>query len=292
MKYARTILAGSIILCLLLSGCGSDTSQNTFEQSVPETQNVEPEEAALSVAETPPASDPYPTPDEIRAVIDAGESRLYWLASPPELHASVAVYAVNTPDMDDFGADFSEIVGPDCALSEAESASSITVTAGDPETATAKALDALSRITGISYVAVEAEDEWSDFKYAPELDGYCVDSIGYPYGDGEWSPGTYLGVAENGQMTVSNPLILEAESKSVQSASLISPETVQTICTAYFENYGLPTVVVVENISLVYYYSDQQLLPAWKCELTRFMSENGHPDSIMLDAQTGELLRK
>lgn len=285
-KQLFIFLAASICLALVFGGCEykPEDAQTASEDLAAISESVE--DSSNTVIEK------YPTKEEILDCINAGDSKLVWLASPPELHESVAVYAVNTPDMDDFGADFSEIVGPDCALSEAESASSITVTAGDPETATAKALDALSRITGMSYVAVKAEDEWSDFKYAPELDGYCVDSIGYPYGDGEWSPGTYLGVAENGQMTVSNPLILEAESKSVQSASLISPETVQTICTAYFENYGLPTVVVVENISLVYYYSDQQLLPAWKCELTRFMSENGHPDSIMLDAQTGELLRK
>jgi hypothetical protein len=96
-------------------------------------------------------------------------------------------------------------------------------------------------------------------------------------------------VTDNGRITIVNPLILTDETETVNISDLVTAETVETVCRAYYE---ANEVTVFTDMTLEYYYTDGKLQPAWVCDFTFYRDENGLQDSAMVDAQTGELIRK
>lgn len=237
----------------------------------------------------------YPSTEEILACIDAGESKLYWCAETPDYSGTMDIQPIETPDAGNFASDLSDILGDGYSISESsEGINTITITpdGADPDMETV--LSALSQLTGTEYVEINPEEIYAA-EYVPALNGYGVDAEGYPYGsDGDYFVGSSVCVGTDGVVSVVEPVVLSGTAETIDTSELVTPETVETICQGYYENYGIPSSVVVTDITLGYYYSgtEQKLLPAWQCETTLYMSENGHSDSVLLDAQTGELLRK
>ena len=153
MKSYKRILIVSIIMALLLSGCGSDvtvtsgpagnadselisdtfgaelstdsvvsdekTDSAEFEQSMPDDNEISASDGeTTSTTETlspsneasAPALDVYPSTDEILSCIDAGESKLYWVATAPSYSGVMDTLPVETPYEDDFAAELSHML--------------------------------------------------------------------------------------------------------------------------------------------------------------------------------------
>lgn len=277
-------------------------SEQTEEVSQQETQSgeiIEPESEKVEETTVPelvfPTLDTHPSTEEILACIDAGESKLYWMAEISEYSETIDILSVETSDIKTFGTELSELLGTTYTLSyNAELAYTIQLIPSSSNSEMETLLGAMSQITGMEYTEVVPPENYVTM-YVPTVNGYCVDDEGYFYSGaraGEGEMGSYVAVSEDGTVDVLFPLILSGSVETVNTVDLVTPETVKTICQEYYKSTGLPRVTVITNISLIYYYSENQLLPAWRCDMTMYMSENGHANNVMLDAQTGELVRK
>ncbi len=307
----------AICLSLAFSGCERESSETAADASTAEamdtaaseTENIaalnsdreipkenpakdEKEEEEQSAAQTP---DAYPSMEEIMSLVNAGDSKLYWCAETPAYSGIMEIPPVDIPDTAAFTEQLSEMLGGTYRTVEC-SEHVIRLIPDGTEPDDESLLSALSRLTGTEYAGIEPEEIYAA-QYVPEFNGYPVDDEGFSYGGaraGEGVMGSYIAVSEDGEITIFNPLIVKAAARTVDAAELVTPETVKTICRTYYENPSMLFVVVITDITLQYYYSESEesLLPAWRCEMTFYASENGHGDSILLDAQTGELLRK
>lgn len=318
-----------VFLALALSGCGTNSSSvaepisdsfgsvtSAMDVTMSETQIevTEGNEGAIDSAQETPTEgitentteettvmtvelDAYPTTDEILACIDAEENKLYWCAETPDYSGTMDIQPVETPDAGNFASDLSDILGDGYSISESLEATNtviITPDGANPDMETI--LSALSQLTGTEYVEIGPEEIYAT-QYVPALNGYDVDAEGFFYGGeraGEGVTGSYVSVSENGEIAVHNPLVLCGTATAIDTSALVTPEAAETICRGYYESLMESRVTVITDITLGYYYSEDEesLLPAWVCEMTFYMSENGHSDSILMDAQTGELLRK
>lgn len=237
----------------------------------------------------------YPSTEEILACIDSGESKLYWCAETPDYSGTMDIQPVEIPDMGDFAANLSDILGDGYSISDS-STNTVTITPDGSEPDMETILSALSQLTGTEYAEIAPEEIYVA-EYVPALNGYGVDAEGFFFGGeraGEGVMGSYVSVFENGEITVHTPLVLCSTATAIDTSALVAPEAVETICRAYYENLMEGRVTVITDVTLGYYYSedDNSLRPAWQCDMTFYMSENGHNDSVLMDAQTGELLRK
>lgn len=231
----------------------------------------------------------YPSIDEILAAIDADTHTLYWLADAPDISGTIDIWTVEQPDMDSFWSNLSTVVGDSYSIGGDKVVGSLHLIPNDSSVGIDVLLDAMEQVTGLSYIQVDSLEGYTS-GYVPQINGVSLDAVGYSSdNNGGYFAGTYIGVTENGQVTIVNPLILTAETETVNISELVTVEAVETVCRAYYEaNF----VTVFTAMSMEYYYADGQLLPAWVCDYTFYMDENGHQDSVMLDAQTGELIRK
>jgi hypothetical protein len=196
---------------------------------------------------------------------------------------------VEQPDMDSFWAKLSPLVGDSYSTGGDKLKTSLQLIPNDSSGQIDDLLAAVEQVTGLSYVQVETLDGFVS-GYVPQLNGVSLDAVGYPtYIDGGYFAGTYIGVTDNGRITIVNPLILTDETETVNISDLVTAETVETVCRAYYE---ANEVTVFTDMTLEYYYTDGKLQPAWVCDFTFYRDENGLQDSAMVDAQTGELIRK
>lgn len=299
MKETAMILT-AICLSLSLSGCG--IQQTVTAAPAPDDSGSiasAMDAAAVQESQTEPP-DEYPSKEEILSRVRARENKLYWCTEMPAYSGPIALPAVTTPDLETAAARLSELLDGTYQVAKSDESSGTI----DAEPAGAGAdpdvlLSALSRITGMEYIGISPEEIYTA-QYVPAVNGYLVDDEGFSYAadrSGEIVLGSYVGVYEDGTISILNPLILEeSPAKTVDSAELITPARAKTLCREYYESedLGIPFVAMIRDISLEYYYSESEgrLLPAWRCEMTFYVTENGHDDSIMIDAQTGELLRK
>ncbi len=262
------------------------------EQADTPPENAVQEEANQTAVET---TDAYPSTEEIMSRVNAGESKLYWCAETPAYSGIMEIPPVEIPDTEDFTEQLSEMLGRTYRTADS-SEHIIRLVPDGTEVDEESLLSTLSRLTGTEYAKIEPEEIYTT-QYVPEFNGYPVDDEGFSYGGnraGDIVPGSYVGVSENGEISIFNPLIVNAAARTVDTKELVTPETVETICRAYYENQIGPFVIIIKDIALEYYYSDleESLLPAWRCEMNFYVTENGHDDSVLLDAQTGELLRE
>lgn len=245
-----------------------------------------------TAAETP---DAQPSTEEIMDLVEAKENRLFWCTKIPAYSGIIKIPSIEIPDTAEFSAQLSELLGEAYRFTRTDG-SLIELTPNEVEPDIEALLSVLPRITGTPYVEITPEEIYVA-QYVPELNGYPVDEEGFFYSgdqDGDYVPGSYVGVSESGEITIFHPFIVKASARSINATELVTPETVEMVCRAYYESLPGPFVTVITNIKLEYYYSESEesLLPAWRCEMTFYATKNGHNDSILLDAQTGELLRK
>ena len=314
------IVSIAICLALLFTGCGSnpasvsESTTNSFGTVTDTKDDVTPEvqvsqEANASelgtsqpeISETPEVEvtsvekEPYPEVEEILTYINNGESKMYWCADTPSYTGTMDIQPVTIPDENDFTSELSNILGEKYNVSvNTEVSGIITVSSADGSSNTSEILSALSQVTGTEYTSITPEEIYTE-EYVPVLNGYSVDAEGcFPSGGANPIPGPCVCVLANGKVDIRNPLIMSGEKKSIDISELVSPETVKTICKGYYESQIDGYVAIIERIDLEYYYSEsgKSILPAWYCEMTFYRDENGHSDSILVDAQTGELLRK
>lgn len=315
MKNKNKLINVMMAVCLVLTLVGCDTTMSATTSSVEmmedyasidlhnsAVQNTNPSITDVvqsdfveetDVAEVPDTTDTteYPSIESILATIDDGQSRVYWVANDYEVPGSLNVISVNTSDMNDVWASISGILGVDYFAQDVLT-SGFSITSDNLDVNAV--INALTQSTGMEYVETTNGIEFSS-KYVPTIDGYCVDSEGYSSGNnGDYVAGSYVGIRDNSSVYVSMPISVNTVQDTVDASDLISLQNVEALCSAYYENYGIPSVVVVESVELGYYYSNanQQLRPAWICQTTSYMSSNGHADSVMIDAITGEMLRK
>jgi hypothetical protein len=315
MEKTSFLIGMTLCLSLTLSACGAEPSAaesatpNTFGTAVsteelvtPETveepvEDIEMDSTApdsafyetTEVADTAPETVEYPSTEEILADINAGTYTLYWLADAPDISGTIDIQTVEQPDMDSFWAKLSPLVGDSYSTGGDKLKTSLQLIPNDSSGQIDDLLAAVEQVTGLSYVQVETPDGYVS-GYVPQLNGVNLDAVGYPtYIDGGYFSGTYIGVTDNGQITIVNPLILTDETETVNISDLVTAETVETVCRAYYE---ANEVTVFTDMTLEYYYADGKLQPAWVCDFTFYRDENGLQDSAMVDAQTGELIRK
>lgn len=302
-KQKQIMLSTIICLIFTLSSCGakhstsdvqtSDMSNMTIEDTsgdIDKVVSVDTDEAADAQL----ALDKYPSTAEVLACIDAGESRLYWCAEKPETFDTFTIAPILTLEEEDFTSQLSTILGEGYTISLNTEVTGILVASNGTTTDDTEVLSALSELTGMKYTQIDSDEQYIS-RYVPEWSGICVDAEGYPYGStGDYCPGIYVGVQADGSVYINRSAILGEGQKQIDPTTFVTPDTVKQLCQGYYENYGIPSAVVVTEIAPGCYYSEAEksLLPAWVCATTLYMSENGHNDSVLIDAQTGELLRK
>lgn len=302
------------------------TPQNVFSSSNDATisncesgiQSATADEVGEKVTneENPVPLDDYPTNEEISAYIEAGDTKLYWLVSPPIYSGYIDVHTVEALSMEEFwhGLEksfFSEAHAIDdvnnlefhqitYSLDGAEYVikiddTSITIVPTMYDSALEKSLiDALEQLTGTQYVETAPIEDADviDTRYVQALNEYHIDDTGYSLEADVWNPGSCMDIWKDGTIFISYPLIVEETIQSVEVTDLVSVDTVEEILQAYYKTYDTPSVAVVCDIALEYYYMNQELRPAWRCTRTMYMSSENHQDTQLVDAQTGEIIRK
>lgn len=304
----KLVILIALCLSLAFSGCGTkpvapaaepDRSDSDPDTVAPEAQigQTAPENAAKTkgsqtAVET---SDAYPSAEKIKACLDAGGSKLFWCAETPEYSGTIKIPAVEVPDATAFS---EQLAGMVIGLYQVERTENyvIEMTPGRAGPDLDGLLNALMNLTDVFYHETTPEEIYK-IQFVPYFNQYPIDAEGFHIAGAsdDYVPGSYLGVSEDENITIFNPLIIaETPARTVDASELVTPEEVEMVCRAYYENPLMPFVTIIKSIALEYYYSksEESLLPAWRCEMSFYASENGHDDSILLDAQTGELLRK
>lgn len=257
----------------------------------------------------------YPSEEEIRVSLETGEKKLYWLASMPSYPEALTIYSISTPDMKELWFKLSKVILDGAVIVGSEEnieayrltyslggieyvvsieASAITIDSTDSPVSTELLLNALEEATGTIYKKgyMREDADIVETRYVQMVDGYCVDETGYsPEGD-VWISGTSVDIRRDGSIFINNPIILGDEIAHIDDSELIPVENIETICQAYYQTYGPPSVMVTSDVDLVFFCENQQLRPAWRCSQIVYMSTNIHYDSQMIDVKTGELIRK
>lgn len=307
-KFLSVILAMAFFMANLF-GCGTASSdaaevtasgetfgitasqENTSGNQADDTQKTEDNRSEATDDGEGGSTTEYPTTDDILATIDAGESKVYWIADAYEATGTLDVINVDIFEPNALWEKVSDLLGTGYS---AQDITTVGFSIVSENLRTDEVINTLTETTGMEYTEISAGDEFAT-KYVPMVNGYSVDEEGYSSGsNGDYIAGSYIGFNGNGVAFVCMPLHMGSVQETVNASELISMQNVEALCTAYYENYGIPSVVVIESVELVYYYSstNQQLRPAWVCQTTAYMSKNGHGDSVLIDAITGELLRK
>ena len=232
----------------------------------------------------------WPTEEEIRSTIAAEQAEVYWMADVMPIPDQVICYSAAALDIDAFWNKLNENMQNTRGQVENDV---LYIFDGADQIQTI--LEALSDATGATFteVSVMEDDTTIQHCYAQTIDGINLDTEGYMPGGGvEVIPGTRVNVYEDGRVSVQNPLILSQQTQTLQKEELMAPEDAPTLCSTYYQTYGLPCVTVVTGMDLVYYAIDGELHPAWQFDETWYPSEKGHITSQMVDGQTGEFLRK
>lgn len=281
MKRA-TVFA--LALCILLCSC----TANPTDEEKPSYTSTDPENS-LEISADAEAVE-WPTAEEIRATIDAEQVEVYWLAEEVPIPEQMACYSVAALDLEAFWNTLSEKL--ENATARVDSGS-LYITDGAEQIQAI--LEALEDATGTAFTEVNVADDDTTIqhRYAQTVDDVILDTEGYtPDGGAEVMPGTKVDVLEDGRVSIQDPLILGQQTQIVNKDDLVQVEDIQTLCTTYYQIYGLPCVAVVTGLDLVYYGAGEELLPAWCLDITWYPSENGHRTSQMIDGTIGVYLRQ
>lgn len=320
MKTCKRMLIAAAIMMLafMMFGCSknadarqpesiifgaSDSSENTSLSS----DLTKPQEDTSAVStgfpatqeDTSTVSTEFPTTEEILSCLDAEENRMYWTATMPELSGTIDVLTVKTLSEEAVVSELLEKLKGKYSVAEDAEETEITeinLIPLDAGTDVEAVLKALSQLTGINYTEIEPEEFYAA-QYVPVWNGYAVDAEGIAYGGeraGDVVTGSYVAIKDDGEITICRPLLLVGTAKTLDTADLITPDMVEMICEANYESdMGGACVTIITDLSLGYYYSDTEeaLLPAWRIKKTFYRSQTGHNKSVLMDAETGELLR-
>lgn len=276
------------IVCMLLCICGCTETAKTAAP-VADAEPAADTTAADTVSAAETAVVVWPDAEKIRATIAAEDAEVYWLAEGVSAPEHVTCYSVSELDLAAFWDELSQKLPT--AAGQITSGT-LSVSGGAEQIQTI--LDALQEATGTAFTEVSLADDDAACQccYAQTIDGLHLDTEGYVADKTSVIPGSLVAVYEDGRVSVQTPLCPGQTFRTLERTELISPEEAQTLCTFYYQSYGLPCVTVVTGLELVYYHVDGELRPAWRFDETWYPSENGHLKSQMIDAQTGEYLRQ
>lgn len=297
-------------------------SEEAEEPAGNDTESLTSEMEALLAAagelqtSVPEDTDGYPTTEEILSILDNGEGKVFWLADDPDIPNACIIPDAESADAEDVWDDIFDAVFVSADITgesnnegrqimfdwnsqswTAEiSAKSITLSADSAiENGVLDDLvKAISGYTNMSAAEVDAsESDGEKSRYIFAYGGIALDEYGYSTESDVWISESKISVLTDGGILISNPVIVKDSSETIDSDTLVTMDAVKQICETYYTQMaeGVPSVCVITNVELVYYYADGQLLPAWRLTGTQYMSKNGHDLSVLIDAQTGKMIR-
>ncbi|MCI8844021.1 MAG: hypothetical protein HFF08_07930 [Oscillospiraceae bacterium] len=149
-------------------------------------------------------------------------------------------------------------------------------------------LDILTEWTGMGISFKTGEINHYAFTY----NDLVLDEYGYSLGGDEWIPDSIISLGDN-RISICNPVVIQSDCETIGTETLLTMDSARAICEAYYRAAasGVPSVSIITDVELVYYFADDQLLPAWRLTGQQYMTPNGHELSMLLDAVSGEIIR-
>lgn len=254
----------------------------------------------------------YPSVAEISAAQAEGKGTVYWLASAPTVPEVCKALKAKTADMDTLWDTILDRVFENASMTEKEmptlypyhqyvfnwNGRSWSVEIGDvsislhsdadiDEDILDSILDILSELTGmgVSYETGEINH------YAFTYDGLLLDEYGYSPGGDAWVSDSIVSLSDKG-IFICNPVVIQNDCETIETQMLLSMDSARTIYETYWIASRRSTVPVITNVELVYYFTDGQLLPAWRLSGQGYDFQQDCYDIVaLLDAVSGEIIR-
>lgn len=293
------------------------------EKTAPEKNksgDAEPQEVQNT---QPEGMDHYPSMAEISAALEDGKGIVYWLAPDPTVPDVCKTLNVETVNMEMLWNTILDRVFENASMIEEESPEAyrryrfdwndllwrleladISFELHCDVGIDGEILDPVPDIDGeIQDSILDILTKWTgmglSFKngeinhYAFTYNGLELDEYGYSPGGDEWVSDSIVSLGD-GRIYIGNPVVIQGDRESISKESLLTMDSARAICEAYYRAAasGVPSVSIITNVELVYYFADNQLLPAWRLNGQQYITLDGYEQlSMLLDAVSGEIIR-